>query len=593
MLIKNGYIKNAINYAIKAHNDFYLKDGETSIPMIDDSTQEVPDEILSRLKNFRLNLDLNLISQKDIGIVLKDLSDVLKKMNLNSFGLSIDNPNNKESIITDTSFIDSLNDTISSIQISGIDFSKENPEIFSKFTNLAALGLENANLTDLSIFSGVGENVGIDVSYNPLEQSYSNEIVKEIRRHNGRFEFSDLGGIYHNIALALMSEEMKIDLTAITIPPDKVDEFVEILNGLQDMSFITNEYITNLLNSGKEKINFENATLVNELTISSTSEIDLDYLIDCQTIDSIRIKDLNNPGWYGQEEPYTREEFIKIKQEIKKIKDQVNIPDMEDSDREKKIFMQVYTILGKKINYDFYAISDEGEKDERLQITCRNLLGGLLENKCVCAGYADILKNVLSEFGIKAEYIERPPEDVEKYAEMMGHEEESSLNELLGFDNIDVKEFAEMHGYQDKVGHAWNSVILDGKKYLCDLTWDADSIKLEQYPLGFCCPSLEEFNTTSSVFGILTHDMFETVQEGNISEFSSEDQLRFLGYTEEEIDKKLHPHVEDLIGMIESMKKLENCASSISSEIKASDFDGIERSFTNEREVMDNDRTNQ
>lgn len=593
MILKNGFIKNAIKDAIKKYNESYLADGETSIPMLDDSTQEISDEVLSKLKIFSLNLDLKHISEKNVGTVLQDLSEVLKKMNLNSFGLVIDNPNNKESIITDTSFIDSLNADIGSIQIKGIDFSGTTSEIFSKFTNLMAVGLENANLTDLSIFSELGENVGIDVCYNPLEQSYSNEIVKEIRRHNGRFEFSDLEGIYHNIAFALMSGEMKIDLTVITIPSDKVDEFVEILNGLQDMSFITNEYITSLLNSGKEKINFENATLVNELTISSTSEIDLDFLMDCKNIDLIRIRDLNNPGWYGQEEPYTREEFIKIKQEIKKIVEQVNVPDVEDPDREKKIFMQVYTILGKKIDYDFYAISDEGEKDERLQITCRNLLGGLLENKCVCAGYADILKNVLSEFGIKAEYIGRPPEDVEKYAEMMGYEEESSLNELLGFDNIDVKEFAEMHGYQDKVGHAWNSVILDGKKYLCDLTWDADSIKLEQYPLGFCCPSLEEFNTTSSVYGTLTHDMFETVQEGNISEFSSEDQLRFLGYTEEEIDKKLHPPVEDLIGMIESMKKLENCASSISSEIKASDFDGIERSFTNEREVMDNDRTNQ
>lgn len=593
MILKNGFIKNAINDAIKKHNEYYLADGEASIPMLDDNTQEISDEVLSKLKMFSLNLDLKHISEKDVGTVLQDLSEVLKNMNLNSFGLFIDNPNNKESIITDISFMDSLNADIGSIQIKGIDFSETTPEIFSKFTNLRAIGLENANLNDLSIFSGLGENVGIDVCYNPLEQSYSNEIVKEIRNHNGRFEFSDLRGIYHNIALALMSERMEINLTAINIPSDRIDEFVEILNGLQDMSFITNEYITNLLNSGKNKINIENKTVENELTISSTSEIDLDFLMDCKTIDLIRIRDLNNPGWYGQEEPYTREEFIKIKQEIKKIVEQVNGPDMEDPDREKKIFMQVYTILGKKIDYDFYAISDEGEKDEQLQITCRNLLGGLLENKCVCAGYADILKNVLSEFGIKAEYIGRPPEDVEKYAEMMGYEEESSLNELLGLDKIDVKKFAEMHGYQDKIGHAWNSVILDGKKYLCDLTWDADAIKLEQYPLEYCCPSLEEFNTTSSVFGTLTHDMFEIAEEGDISEFSSEDQLRFLGYTEEEIDKKLHPPVGDLIAMIESMKKLENCASSISSEIKASDFDGIERSFTNEREVMDNDRTNQ
>ena len=169
---------------------------------------------------------------------------------------------------------------------------------------------------------------------------------------------------------------------------------------------------------------------------------------------------------------------------------------------------------------------------------------------------------------------------MEKYAERMGYEEQQKMDEILGFEKTEMDEFVKMYGYQDDHGHAWNSVILDGKKYLCDLTWDADNIKTEQFPLAYCCPSFDDFNSGRD--GEITHDMFEITEEGEIAEFSSEDQLRFLGLSEEEIDKKLNFSTEDLVALLEeyeNKRKLEACAVGISSEIKASDFEEIDRVF--------------
>lgn len=75
-----------------------------------------------------------------------------------------------------------------------------------------------------------------------------------------------------------------------------------------------------------------------------------------------------------------------------------------DKNSEMQTFLEVYKRLGQ-ISYDEYAISSEGKSDELLQITCRNLEGGLLEDKCVCAGYAEILRNILAMKNMDAKFI--------------------------------------------------------------------------------------------------------------------------------------------------------------------------------------------
>lgn len=68
--------------------------------------------------------------------------------------------------------------------------------------------------------------------------------------------------------------------------------------------------------------------------------------------------------------------------------------------------MATYLILGM-IKYDHETVRLEDETDEEQEKTSRvrNMFGGLIENNTVCLGYAQILKNILSEFGIDSRVV--------------------------------------------------------------------------------------------------------------------------------------------------------------------------------------------
>ncbi len=121
--------------------------------------------------------------------------------------------------------------------------------------------------------------------------------------------------------------------------------------------------------------------------------------------------------------------------------------------------------MADHIEYDEYAISEEGSKNQELAITCRNLYGGLIEGKCVCAGYADILRNVCECVGIEAQSVVAFP-DIDNGVE------------------VNIK---------DPTGHAWNNVKLDGEWYCTDLTWDRNNVVLEKFPLKYFLKSTKDF----------------------------------------------------------------------------------------------------
>lgn len=559
MKIINSLLVDKINQSIISHNE---STRDEQIELI--TNGEISNEDLKMLS--ALHINISDITEEEKDEFFEELGSCLENMQLKDLSLysySINKP-----IQIDVNFLSKVNKELEMLQIYGIDLNNVNSNIFNQFNNLKVLGLGNNNITDFEILSEIDENTAIDMGNNTMENVSINEIINELNKHHGKIAFNE-HPFLNSIVFAL--EDKQIDLSNPEIPKSRMEEMIQFCKDYKIVPYIKIE--------DYQKVNNE-LEIPSNIIISRTKDISTEFLINHPEIKEIQIIDEENRCDSEQEQPYTREEFIKIKQEINKIIEQVEIPDTKDSDREKKIFMQVYSILGKKIEYNHYAISDEGKKDKQLQVTCRNLRDGLIENKCVCAGYADILKNILGEFDIKAQYIGRNPEDMEKYAERMGYQDEVEMDEILGYEKTDIDEFVKNYGYQDDHGHAWNSVILDGKKYLCDLTWDADDIKLEHFPLGYCCPSLDEFNFAGN--GEITHAMFEITEEGEIAEFSSEDQLRFLGFSEEEIEKKLNPSIEDFVALLEeyeNKRKLEACAVGISSEIKASDFDGIDRAF--------------
>lgn len=152
------------------------------------------------------------------------------------------------------------------------------------------------------------------------------------------------------------------------------------------------------------------------------------------TIDGVEIFDKNNS--YTAIHPYSVSEYAYLRDMMDMIVEGIDLNE-PDIDR----FTTVYLRLASSIIYDIPAASS-GNRAEllynwKVDNSCRNLLNGIVDGKCVCAGYADILRNALDLVGIDSRY-------------------------LCG----------RVNANNSNSGHAWNQVKIDGKWYFTDLTWD-------------------------------------------------------------------------------------------------------------------------
>ena len=153
--------------------------------------------------------------------------------------------------------------------------------------------------------------------------------------------------------------------------------------------------------------------------------------------------------------PYSMSQYVYIRETLDKV---VAGIDMSEPDIDK--FATIYDRLGSKITYDYGAIKHDSFAEamyysEKIFST-RSLLDGLTDEKCVCAGYADILRNALLLVGVDARY------------------------------NCGICDSADLGS-----GHAWNQVLLDDgtgtgnkKWYYTDLTWDAGNDRYSWTLLG-------------------------------------------------------------------------------------------------------------
>ena len=126
---------------------------------------------------------------------------------------------------------------------------------------------------------------------------------------------------------------------------------------------------------------------------------------------------------YTESVIYTRNETIKILEEIERIESGLN---KNWSDIQKLLY--VYDRLKTGIMYD-------PKFEHKLSSEIRSLRG-LITKQTVCAGYALILKEFMDRNGINCEYAE-------------GYTKANGTG-----------------------GHSWNIVNIGGKKYPIDLTWD-------------------------------------------------------------------------------------------------------------------------
>ena len=188
-----------------------------------------------------------------------------------------------------------------------------------------------------------------------------------------------------------------------------------------------------------------------ETSIEKISQLDIEQIARIRekcTLNAIKI------NFGTRKDEYDINTYIKLRRKMEKIVEGIDIeaPEIER-------FTKVYERLAHKIEYDhesaLYNESDgtEGTKNDN----AHNMVGGLLENLCVCEGYSKILCQTLSLVNIDARYVDGKLKDDEQ-----------------------------------KPGHAWNVVNIDGQWYSTDLTWDASNIKDGTTP-NYCLQSSEEF----------------------------------------------------------------------------------------------------
>lgn len=155
---------------------------------------------------------------------------------------------------------------------------------------------------------------------------------------------------------------------------------------------------------------------------------------------------MNEDGVQNTRAPYTASEYF----HTRRILDEV-VQGIDPNEKDINKFTTVYARLADTIKYDMSAIDRSSPNRLRYagrqRHNSRNLKNGLVDGKCVCLGYAEILRNALSLVDVKSKV-------------------------LVGrcFDDPD---------YRDR--HAWNAVELEDENnvkrwYFTDMTWDAGKV---------------------------------------------------------------------------------------------------------------------
>ena len=225
---------------------------------------------------------------------------------------------------------------------------------------------------------------------------------------------------------------------------------------------------------------------------------------------------------------YDIETYKKCKMKIDQYISEANI-DYENlrgtPNIDKIVFGKIIRMLSD-ISYDHSALDAEKETKS---CTARNLVGGLLQGSCVCAGYAEIVRNIFSCYGIDTQTI-------------VGD------NKTKG----DSK-------------HAWNKIKLDGQWYNLDLTQVAGSMdNFSSFEDSFLLKSDTEFRT---------HYYFDIKQPTEIQEcFESIPYKELQTYMFGSPEQIAELPVRGETSKVGSSKSTENIINSLISSVRSTEL---------------------
>lgn len=290
---------------------------------------------------------------------------------------------------------------IEALNFEQVDFAKNSIEIISKFKNLKYLNLikvQNCKLDNLNFLSEIESLERINIERNILNFEEINNLVKcqfnkqisvELNSKNknnvtNSLEISEDG----NVSVTINNCDLESLTKAINLY--KINDILLIISGENNLK----EYV-HILKRVKGKISIAIKD-VSCLNVKEAKEIK-----EKLKIRYINIIDFDEALQYEKNRYcYDIDMYIKIRKAIDEILEGIN-----PNDDELTKFLELYKLLGENIMYD--NIVDDGIKEysNLNEAKSSNLENGLLERKCVDAGYAEILKNCLAVLGINSKIV--------------------------------------------------------------------------------------------------------------------------------------------------------------------------------------------
>lgn len=364
---------------------------------------------------------------------------------------------------------------IEALNFDKVDFAKSSIEIVSKFNKLKYLNLTNVlncKLDNLDFLDEMPNLEKINIENNLLSFKELDNLVN--------------GKCHKEISAELVSENKNRITNALEI---KENGTISITVNGSDLSKLTEAIdlgkISNVLIIDDGNCDWENninalKKVKGKVTIAikdvSCISVELaETLKEKLKIQNINVLDFEGVLEYEKNRfCYPIDTYIAIRQRVDEL-----LENVDREEEELKQFLDVYKILGTALMYDNILEDDIEEYSKVNDAKSSNLENGLLENKCIDLGFAEILKNCLAVLGIQSKIIR-----------------------------------GTFAGMTDK--HVWNQVKIMDNWYNVDLSLDSkkmsNSNKIKS-KLMYCLLSDKDFSKTHTPRGSKTEVCTETLNQ--------------------------------------------------------------------------------
>lgn len=272
-----------------------------------------------------------------------------------------------------------------------------------------------------------------------LKQNKIN-VSDELKRYIGKdselteydlYEFLDAYEIIGAMAVVSIEDielvSKYVDSNAFQVKINNKEEYERALQllGNNGKNLIINKDVAKLISSGEIDVQ-GNSTFC--LALDNVTDMTPEELAEISS--DLGISDIAmTPNKDEVYDMYSVDDHKEMYARIQNIIGQID-PNMPEASKAYK----VYELLASEIEY---AYDENGEIDIGTD-NAQGLRGALINNRCVCAGYAKALQQVLESIGIECKY-------------------------LSGETSVE--------------GHAWNQIKIDDKWYNVDLTYDSNNIR--------------------------------------------------------------------------------------------------------------------